>query len=794
MVAKTLFKKLARDLIQRRWSLLALILIIAVGVSVYVSMSSVYLDLDSARQRYYNRYNFSHFTVNLKRAPEWTTKPISELPNIVRVRGRIRQAALLDLEHRIRPLPGVALSLPQYRDNSIDGVMLRSGIWFSHQRAKEAILDHQFAKANDIEPGDRIRVTLVDKQHDLLIVGTAMSPEFVYLIPPGGGFAPDPEGYGVMYLPRKFLQESSNLDGAYNQLLALVKDKSRSAIEDSLELVKAELAPYGVTVTTPIQDHPSASVLRDELHSIEATAAIFPVIFLAVAAMVLNILISRTVAQQRSVIGTLRALGYLPSAIVFHYLGFGLIIGLSGALLGMVLGWYLQVATLNMYKQLFAMPGIEPHLHHNIYVTGALIALFFSVAGAIKGSWVAAKLAPAEAMRPPPPEKGGKVLIERIHPLWKTLNFRWKMIFRAVFRNPIRSLVSVLASAVATALILSSFSMFDATYFLMDYHFKNVAHEDITLTVRNPKGESSAMEVSDLPLVGYSEKQLAVICDLTNGNYNKRTAVTGLDTYGKLYTPVDRAGRQLVIPKEGLALSNKLAEILNVQVGDQVTLRPLIAARKETRAPVVSIIDTFLGISAYCDIRYLSSLLGEQEVTNTYLIDSFALSGFDPLMAEVKKRRAVIGVTERQKSLAKMRETIGHFMASFFAIMIIFAGIIAFGGLLNTAMVSLSERQREVGTLRVIGYTSKQVWGVFSGEGFLLNGIGILVGLGLGVGFSHMISSWFDTEIFRFPVVIYPSRVILTIVLMLIFLILAQSVIYGMIRKLPWLEALKVKE
>ncbi len=794
MVTRTLFRKLLRDLIHRRWSLLALVLIIAVGVGVYVSMSSVYLDLDSARERYYNRYNFSHFSVNLKRAPEGSTRRISGLPNIVRVRDRIRQSALLDLDRTVKPLPGVALSLPQHRDNPIDGVMLRSGTWFSHPRAKEAILDHQFAKANQLKPGDRIKVTLVDKQHDLLIIGTAMSPEFVYLIPPGGGFAPDPQGYGVMYLPRKFLQESSDLDGAYNQLLGLVKDTSRSAIKDTLELVKAELEPYGVTNTTPIQDHPSASVLRDELHSIEVTAAIFPVIFLAVAAMVLNILISRTVAQQRAVIGTLKALGYLPSAIIFHYLGFGLIIGASGALFGLVIGWYLQVATLNMYKQLFAMPGIEAHVHHTIYITAALIALIFSIAGAIKGSWTAAKLAPAEAMRPPPPEKGGKVFLERIHLFWKLINFRWKMIFRAVLRNPIRSLVSVLASAVATALVLSSFSMFDATYFLMDYHFKNVAHEDITITVRTPKGEASANEVSGLPLVGYTEKQLAVICDLSNGNYNKRTAVTGLETSGKLYTPIDRSGAQLVVPEEGLVLSNKLAEILNSQVGDQVKLRPLIAERKETRAPVVAIIDTYLGVSAYCNIRYLSSLLGELEVANTYLIDSTALSGFSGLMADVKKRPSVIGVTEREKTLAKMRETMGNFMGSFFAIMIIFAGIIAFGGLLNTAMVSLSERQREVGTLRVIGYTSGQVWGLFSGEGFLLNGVGIIMGLGLGVGFSFLISSSFDTEIFRFPVVIYPSRVFLTIGLMLIFLILAQSVIYRMIRKLPWLEALKVKE
>jgi putative ABC transport system permease protein len=440
------------------------------------------------------------------------------------------------------------------------------------------------------------------------------------------------------------------------------------------------------------------------------------------------------------------------------------------------------------------MPGIEPHMHWDIYLSSGFISVIFSLLGALKGARSAAKLAPAEAMRPPPPERGGRVLPEMIPLFWKHINFQWKMILRAVFRNPVRSLVTILASAVATGLTLSSFSMYDATYYMMDYHFEKISHEDVTVNIREPKGIKATREMAKLPSVDYCEPQLSVVCDLKHGPRSKRTAVTGLAPHSKLYTPLNKAGNPIIPPEQGLTLTNKLAQILGVKVGDTIKLKPLIAKRKQTEAQVVEIIDTYLGLSAYCDRRYLSNLLGEELAANTYLIDIFTMASADDFMGEVKKRPAVIGVNERARTLGQMRETMGEFMGSFFAIMIVFAGVIAFGSLLNTAMVSLSEREREVGALRVIGYTSGEVWKIFSGEGFVLNALGIFLGIWLGVGLSYLISIGYNTELYRFPVVIYTSRIMLSVFIMLIFLALAQGVIYRMIRNLRWLDSLKIKE
>ncbi|MDQ7785212.1 MAG: FtsX-like permease family protein [Desulfomonilaceae bacterium] len=794
MVNRVLARKLARDLRHRKGALIALIAMVTVGVGIFVGMSGVYRDLDGAKENYYRSNLLADFTVDLKRAPEWTAEAVGRLPNVRAVRSRIHQSVLVDLEDRTTPLPGIALSLPNDGHSIINGLMMRSGIRFSHDEAEEVILDRQFAEANHLEPGDRIKVLLLDKQHDLLVVGTAMSPEFVYLIPPGGGLAPDPAGYAVMYLPRKFLQNSSDLNGSYNELVGLSYDTSRRALEDTLVLIKEQLEPYGVTNTTPIQDQTSASIVQDELDNLKTTARIFPVIFLGVAALVLNILMRRMTAQHRVVIGTLRALGYSSGTITRHYLGHGLIVGATGGIAGAAFGWWLQGAMVGMYRQFFAMPGIDRHFHPEVFAVGCAIAMCFALAGAFRGSRQAAKLEPAEAMRPPPPEQGARVLPERIPLFWNRLSFQWKMIFRAVFRNPFRSSVSMLASAVATALLVASLSMYDSTYYMMDYHFTRLFHHDLTLSLRDPEGMGSLSEVRGMPAVSYTEPQLDVMCDMSNGPYRKRTAVTGLAPNNILYTPLDSRGNKVVVPATGVILTRKLAEILNVGVGEQIKLRPLIARREQVMAPVVGIVDTYLGLSAYCDIHYLSTLLGEYRTANSILTRVYPGAFTLPLMEQIRRRPKVIGVTERLRALQQVQETIGDFMGAFFFITVLFAGIIAFGSMLNTALVSLSEREREVGTFRVLGYSSGQIARIFSGESFLLNGMGIVLGVGLGIGVAHLLSLAFNTELYRYPAIIHPSRLMLSAALMVLFVGSAQLIVFRMIRGLQWLEVLKVKE
>ena len=154
----------------------------------------------------------------------------------------------------------------------------------------------------------------------------------------------------------------------------------------------------------------------------------------------------------------------------------------------------------------------------------------------------------------------------------------------------------------------------------------------------------------------------------------------------------------------------------------------------------------------------------------------------------------MVGIGERTRALTQLDESFGETMGIAISVMVLFAGLIAFGSVLNTALVSLSERRREVGSLRVLGYTPAQVARIFSGESLLLNGFAIALGLLAGVGLAHLLAYAYNTELYRFPAVIYPVRFLLTAALMAVFVRLAQLIIYGTIRRMDWLEVLKVKE
>ena len=794
MVNWVLVRKLLRDLLGHKASLLALVAVAAIGVGSYVGMTAVYHDMDGSRHRYYVGYRLADFTVDMKRAPEWAVEGVASMPNVRAVRGRVCMSVRVDLPNRQEPIGGTAISMPETNVPVINDCLLRSGQWFSGRDDKEVVLNDAFARANGLCPGSRIRVVLLDSQHDLLVVGTAMSPEFVYLIPAGGGVVPDPARFAVMYLTKDFLQKSCDLEGAYNQLVGLAHDNSRTALDNTLHAIEDKLDPYGVTSSMSVYEQPSAAFLRQELAGLKVSATVTPTIFLGVGALVLNILIGRIVAQQRTVIGTLRALGYSTGAILRHYLGFGLVVGAVGGVCGLGFGLWVQWAMGALYRQFYALPDIAMHFYPNILLIGFAIGLVFALVGTVKGVRHAVRLQPAEAMRPPQPERGGRVLPERIGFLWRRLTFGWKMVLRAIFRNPFRSGVCIAASFISTTLVFGEWSLLSSIDYMMFYQFDKISHQDMTVMLRDPVGRPATSELAGLPGVREVEPQLAVVCDFSNGPYKKRTDLTGIAPGNRLYTPLDRAGKPVVIPDEGLVLTRKLAEILDVRIGDALRLRPLIGRRQEAKAVVVGTVDSFLGLSAYADASYLSRLLGEDWAANCLLANVTEGAPKKPLLDALKERPKVIGIGERARSLRQMVETLGKTNQTIVWILVLLAGTIAFASVLNAALVSLSERQREVGTLRVLGFMPGQVARIFAGESYLLNGTGVLLGLVGGVGYVHLLARLYDTELFRFPVAIYPSQFFMTVGLMIVFIGSAQAIVSVLIRRLPWLDVLKVKE
>ncbi|MBS2034125.1 FtsX-like permease family protein [bacterium] len=782
---RTLWRKLGRELWMRKGSLLALVAIAAVGEGCLTGLACTYLDMDLARERFYRECRLAHFNLEFKRAPLGFLEELRRIPNVAQLEPRI--SLPLRVEFKGDLLSGTVHSLPADHQPLNDALSLTRGSWFSGGPG-QTIINEAFGRANDLNPGSRLAVLLQGQERKLTVVGRARSPEYVYVISPGSGVVPDPGRTPVLYMPFPELQELGDLEGACNQVLGTVAD--RSQLHNTLRLLQERLQPYGVLQATVDSEEASVQVLAGELQGLKISSTVLPGICLAVAALVLNVVMGRMVAQQRVVIGTLRALGYSAWQVARHYLSIGLCIGSAGALAGLMLGIWLQRTMVALYAQFYELPSIRAGSYPQVLAGGVLVCLFFACLGSWGGVRSALRLEPAESMRPAPPELGGAIWLEGWGWLWSRMSFATKMVLRSLMRNPFRCLVTAFGSAMATALMVEAFCLGDSIKFLNDYEFRRTSHQDLTILLREPRDWASLGELRGLAGVEVVEGQLNVPCDLSFGPRTRRVSLTGLVPDARLYLPLDQRGYPVRPQAQGLVLSARAASVLQARVGDLVRVKPLVGERRENDCLVTQIVDTYLGMGAYCDLAYLSRLIGEDRSASSVLLRSSA----QHLGVQMVPRPWVLGLNWRLTSYAKMRATLDQSLGTSLGILSTFAALLSFGSVLNLALVSLSERSREVGTFRVLGLNPEEVAGIFVMESYLLNGLGIVAGLPLGAVLVKSITASYDTDFFRFPTLVPFHRILLSVGLMLFFISLAQLVVLRMVGRLNWLDALKVRE
>ncbi len=791
---KVLDHKLLRELRGHLGMLLAVTSIIAVGVACLVTMASSYLNLSEAKRLYYAQCHMADFSIDLKKVPLTELAPLAAMPEVAEVRPRIGQYVTVDLPGVAEPLSGLVLSLPDRRRAILDDVVLRQGGYFSDRRDNEVIVNEQFARAHRLRPGQWIRLLLNNRQQELFIVGTAISSEFVYLLAPGA-ITPDAEHFGVFYLKRSYAEEVFDFKGSANQVLGRLGAAAHGSPREVLRRAENMLSSYGVFTTTPLADQPSNKFLSQEIQGLKSFAIITPCMFLAVAALVLNVLLSRLAQQQRTVVGTLKALGYSDLQIFWHFLKFGLVVGIGGGLLGCGLGWWLARGMTAMYRTFFQFPELHSQLHWGVYTGGLLVSMGCAALGSLRGSRLVLRLHPAEAMRPAPPRRGGAVFLERIGWFWQLLGSGWRMVLRNVLRSRLRTAACVFAAAMGAAVLVDGFMMQLSPEYLINFQFRRIMRSDVDLAFKDEHGRDALTEAANLPGVDHAEPVLDVACTFINGPREKKGVVTGLLPYPTLTVPRDLAGRPLRIPAHGLAMNRTLANALDIGRGDLVGFRPVKGQRRLHYVPVVEISDSYLGMAVYADIRYLSRLIDEP-----YAVSGVQLAvDRDPahrgaLYRELKQMPALQAVNQRANAILNLEKTVLETQSVTIALLVLFAGIVFFGSILNASLVSLAERQREVATLRVLGYGPWQIGGLLLRESMITTVFGTLLGMPLGYLLTIMIAKAYASDMFRLPIITSPSLWTLTMVLAVIFGLVAHLFVQRAINKMNWLDALKIQE
>jgi len=786
---KALDRKLLRDLRQMIGQVATIALVVACGIASYVTLRGAWSSLHLSRAAYYEEYGFADVFVHLERAPESLAARIEALPGVARVHTRVVEDVLLPLADEAEPGSARIVSLPAGRQPPLDRIYLRAGRMLEPGRPDEVLCIESFARAHGLDPGDRVAVVLNGVRRDLHIVGIALSPEFVFPMPPGD-FTPDERRFAVLWMDRSALAAAFDMEGAFNDVLVrLAPGAEAQPVADAIDRLTE---PYGGTGALPRVRQPSHFAVDNEMSQLQAFATVVPLIFLAVAAFLLHVVLSRLVVLQRPQIAALKAVGYSNRRIGWHFLEMISVVVLLGALVGCLLGVWLGEGMTRLYGKFFRFPDLHFQLEPQVVAVAVLVSLAAAVIGALSGVRQVVRLPPAEAMRPPAPARYRVSLVERAL-RGRLLGEAALMVVRELRRRPLRTALSSLGIAAAIGILVVGRVANDSFERLLDDIFHRQFSGDLSVAFAAPVPASAVHELAVLPGVDDAEGYRAVGVRFHAGPRWRDGAILGLPGRPRLRHVIDRSSREIGSPAEGIAVSRKLAEILGVAVGEPIEIELRQGSRDRRRTVVVDLVDDAFGLQGYMRDDALHRLLREDPVINTVelRVDPARFDEVDRRLADMP---GVIRVTRKQWTIDRFRAQTGESMWWTTLIMVAFAAAIAGGVVYNNARVVLSTRSRDLASLRVLGFTRAEISSVLLAELAAQVVIAIPIGLWLGSVWTDAVMATADPEMYRMPVAVAQRSYAFAVAVTVGAATVSALLVRRMLDRLDLIEVLKTRE
>ncbi len=745
-------RKLIRDLMHMKGQAFAITLVIAAGVAVFIMSMCAYSALKDGQSSFYRDFRFADIFSTVRRSPDSVVPRIESIPGVSAVETRLVFNVLLDVPGMPEPATARLISVPDSGEQRLNKIYIARGRMIEPDRSGEVVVSEMFAEAHRFDLGDSVDAIINGKIQKLTIVGVALSPEYVIQIQ-GGAMLPDKKRFGIFWMSRRELESAFDMSSAFNEVsLKLSYGANSHAVIEKLDRL---LDRYGSIGSYDRTEQLSHQYVTDELLQLRTMATLAPGIFLSVAAFLLNIVVSRMISQQREQIAALKAFGYSNTEVGLHYLNLVLIISMSGMIVGTLFGFWMGANLTEMYQGFYKFPMLSFQVNR----AAVMWALLFTTLAAIVGTWLAVRkaisLPPAEAMRPEQPPSYRPTIIERCLPSG-VLPAELRMIIRNFERKPFKSGVSILGIAMSVAvLILGSFSL-DALDYLIDIQFRKAQRQDLTVGFVEPATSEVVHEIARLDGVTNSETIRGVAARVRFEHRSRRIGITGIEPNPNLFRLLDEQEMPVRVPESGVMLNSKLAELLGVEKGDELIVEILEGKRPIIRVEVTAIVNEFGGLNAYMRKSQLHRLLGESQVaTGAFLtVDGNKLNA---VFHELEMRPGVANVSIKEATIESFLETIAENMLTMRSFNILFAVVIAVGVVYNSARISFSEQSRDLATMRVIGFTRREVATVLLGEITLFTLFAIPLGWLIGYGFAWGLIQGLDTENYRIPFVISVS-------------------------------------
>lgn len=799
-----LHKKLWRTIGKTKGQFLAVAAVVTVGIAVYIGMTTAYFNLNESKEHFYRDHNFADYYFHVVKAPQQVTKQIEAIPGVTGVTGRIQKDVTLVNEHNKRATARLtSYTLPM--EQEINSLQLLTGRFFAaeavaarpgeqHTRTGdiEILVDPQYAAANNLDFNDTVTIVAEGKTVPLTMVGTATGPEFIYLMKDAATLLPDPRSFGIITMSRERAQQLLNLQGQVNQVLVTLAPGTDA--EKVAQQVKSILDPYGNLAAYPRKQQLSNAMLEGELDGLKASSRFMPAIFLGIAAAIQFVILGRMIRSQRLQIGVMKAIGYNSRQVILHYTGYSVMVALCGAVLGSMLGLALASVMSQAYAIYFNLPATIGAVNTQAILYGFMLSLGVSTLAGLTACRSVTAINPAEAMRPEPPKGGGKTLIENLSWLWHRLDTAWRMSIRSAARNRGRFAITMVGVVFAVGMLVVSLFTIDAVDYMIESHFHQNQRYDYLIRFAAPVKENEILIISRMQGVQKSEPLLEIPAKIKFNGKSEDDSITGLSPGTTLKRLFDHREQPAQVPEEGLLINQRTANKLGAKVGDMVELETLlgIGPARHVQVKIVGINRQLVGGGSFVSLEQANLMLQERQLASGVMLK--VDPAFTAQMEEdLEDMTGVSSILSRQKELDNFNQNMDAMVYSI-SIMVFFALLLGFAIVYNSSVISFSERQRELASLRVLGFTIKEVSGILLKENLLQSLLGVALGMPFGYLMVKGYISAVSTDLFTMPVIIYPTTYIYSALGGFFFIIVAHLLAVRGVRQLQLVEVLKNKD
>jgi len=475
-----------------------------------------------------------------------------------------------------------------------------------------------------------------------------------------------------------------------------------------------------------------------------------------------------------------------------HFLKLVSVVVLLGAVGGLGLGGVLGRGLTGLYTNIFHFPLFSFRVSGHVVLVGALVSLVSAMIGAAAAVRQVVILTPAEAMRPAAPASYRPLLLERLG-LGRIISEAGRMVVRELERQPLRTVLSAIGIAAAIAVLVVGRIGQDAFEQVMDVQFQRAWREDLSVSFQDPVPERTVRQLAHLPGVQRAEGMRSLGARAEAGSLSREIAVLGYDREAELRRVVDRRGRVFPLPATGCLISAQLARVLGIEAGDSIRLKVLEGERKTYPVAVSGLVEDLAGLQVYMERSALDRLLGEGPTISTVLL------AVDPLFRESVERRLnemprVAVISSRPSIIQQFRKQSGTSMFIVSAVLTAFAATIAIGVVYNNARIALSLRSRDLASLRVLGFTRREISGILLSELALQ----VLIALPLGVVLSRWFTTWVVSmshpERFRLPDDVSAQRLSFAVLVAVLAAIVSGLLVRRQLDHLDLVAVLKTRE